>query len=77
MNNETKIVCIATDYIKLDSLLKFSGTCVTGGDAKDMITQQKIVFVNGEVCTMRGKKIKEGDFNAVEVVTIEVNLSED
>lgn len=48
-------VTIQTDYIKLDSLLKFAGLCDTGGFAKELI-QQGAVSVNGEVCTMRGKK---------------------
>ncbi len=53
-------VTIQTDYIKLDSLLKFAGLCDTGGFAKELI-QQGAVSVNGEVCTMRGKKIRQGD----------------
>ncbi len=53
-------VTIQTDYIKLDSLLKFAGLCDTGGFAKELI-QQGVVSVNGEVCTMRGKKIRPGD----------------
>ncbi len=51
---------IKTEYIKLDSLLKFSGLCDTGGFAKELI-QQGEVKVNGEICTMRGKKIRRGD----------------
>lgn len=51
---------IKTEYIKLDSLLKFSGLCDTGGFAKELI-QQGEVKVNGEICTMRGKKIRSGD----------------
>ena len=51
---------IKTEYIKLDQLLKFSGLCDTGGFAKELI-QQGEVMVNGEVCTMRGKKIRSGD----------------
>ena len=56
---------ITTEYIKLDQLLTFSGLAQTGADAKDMILDE-IVLVNGEVCTMRGKKIREGD-----VVTVQ------
>ena len=51
---------IKTEFIKLDQLLKFSGLCDTGGFAKELI-QQGEVKVNGEVCTMRGKKIRSGD----------------
>lgn len=57
---ETIQVQIQTEYIKLDSLLKFSGLCDTGGFAKEMV-QQGVVRVNGEVCLMRGKKIRPGD----------------
>ncbi len=55
--NEVKIT---TEFIKLDSLLKFAALCSTGGEAKVMILNGE-VLVNGEVCTMRGKKIKNGD----------------
>ena len=53
-------VSIKTEFIKLDQLLKFSGLCDTGGFAKELILQGE-VKVNGEVCTMRGKKIRSGD----------------
>ena len=45
---------------RVDSLLKFAGLCDTGGFAKELV-QQGAVRVNGEVCTMRGKKIRPGD----------------
>ena len=51
---------IGTEYIKLDSLLKLCGVVVTGGQAKAAI-QDGHVQVNGETCTMRGKKIRPGD----------------
>ena len=51
---------INTEFIKLDSLLKFAGLTETGGEAKEII-QEGYVSVNGEVCTMRGKKIRHGD----------------
>lgn len=60
MKQETMKVTIQTEYIKLDSLLKFAGLCDTGGFAKELV-QQGDVRVNGEVCTMRGKKIRPGD----------------
>ncbi len=53
-------VKISTEFIKLDQLLKFSGIAESGSDAKDMILDG-IVSVNGEICTMRGKKIRPGD----------------
>ena len=51
---------ISTEFIKLDQLLKFSGLASNGAEAKDMILDE-IVFFNGEVCTMRGKKVRPGD----------------
>ena len=51
---------IHTDFSKLDALLKFAGLCETGGEAKERI-QAGEVRLNGEVCTMRGKKCLPGD----------------
>lgn len=51
---------INTEFIKLDSLLKFAALVGTGGEAKYVITEG-LVSVNGEVCTMRGRKIYPGD----------------
>ena len=48
------------DYIRLDDLLKAVGVVNTGGHAK-IVIQDGEVRVNGEVCTMRGKKLREGD----------------
>ena len=58
MQSET--IQIHTEFIKLQDLLKFAGAVETGGDAK-LIIQEGRVAVNGEVCTMRGKKIRPGD----------------
>lgn len=62
---------INTEYIKLDQLLKFSGMTDTGGLAKEII-QQGLVKVNGEVCTMRGKKVYSGDVVSVKKYQIKV-----
>ena len=51
---------INTEFIKLDALLKFAGLVETGGEAK-LAIQDGEVTVNGEVCTMRGKKLRPGD----------------
>ena len=66
---------IDTEFIKLDQLLKFSTAAPTGGIAKEMILDE-IVFVNGEVCTMRGKKVRPGDVVTVEFEdeTIEIRV---
>ena len=53
-------ILIHTEFIKLDALLKYAGLCETGGEAKELV-QGGAVKVNGEVCTMRGKKIRPGD----------------
>ncbi len=53
-------IVIETEYIKLDSLLKFAAAVGTGGEAKYVIAEG-MVNVNGEVCTMRGKKLRSGD----------------
>lgn len=55
---------IHSEYIKLDAFLKFSGVCMTGAVAKNEITSGHIQ-VNGEVCLMRGKKLREGDVVAI------------
>ena len=51
---------IQTDFIKLDAFLKFAALVGTGGEAKIVIADG-LVQVNGEVCTMRGKKLRAGD----------------
>ena len=51
---------INTEFIKLDSLLKFAGMVESGGEAKELILAGQ-VKLNGEVCTMRGKKCVPGD----------------
>ena len=55
-----KKIEITTEFIKLDQLLKFAGLVMTGGEAKEVVVEG-YVSVNGEVCTMRGKKIRPGD----------------
>ena len=51
---------ITTEYIKLQDLLKFAAAVQTGGEAK-VVIQEGGVTVNGEVCTIRGRKIRPGD----------------
>ena len=53
-------VVIQTEFIKLQDLLKFTNLVSTGGEAKERIQAGELT-VNGEVCTMRGKKIRPGD----------------
>ena len=51
---------IQTEFIKLDAFLKFAALVGTGGEAK-LVISDGLVKVNGEVCTMRGKKLRAGD----------------
>ena len=51
---------ISTEFIKLDAFLKFAALVGTGGEAK-MVIADGMVKVNGETCTMRGKKLRAGD----------------
>ena len=65
-------IAITTEFIKLDQFLKFAGCVYTGGDAKGFI-QDGYVKVNGEVCTMRGKKLVPGDtvnFNEEDFIVV-------
>ena len=56
---------IDSEFIRLQDLLKLSGVCATGGMAK-------VVIQNGEVCTMRGKKMRAGDRARFDNTEIEV-----
>ena len=69
MTQET--IPIRTEFIKLDSLLKFANILPTGGEAK-LAIQQGAVSVNGEVCTMRGKKVRPGDRVCIEEFELQV-----
>ena len=69
---KAETVIIDTEFIRLQDLLKLSGVVYTGGMAK-VVIQNGEVTVNGEVCTMRGKKLRDGDcaaYNGVELKVI-------
>lgn len=51
---------IDSEFLKLQDLLKLGGAVDTGGMAK-IVIQNGEVKVNGEICTMRGKKMRNGD----------------
>ena len=53
-------VVIQTEYIKLQDAMKYANVVYSGGEAKTLV-QEGAVTVNGEVCTMRGKKLYPGD----------------
>ena len=58
-SNEIPVV-ISTEFIKLQDAMKFANIVYSGGEAKTLILEEQ-VKVNGEVCTMRGKKLHPGD----------------
>ena len=60
MSENQKILRITTPFIKLESALKLANAVFSGGEAKALI-QEGNAKVNGEVCTMRGKKLVAGD----------------
>ena len=62
---------IETEFIKLDALLKFANLVSSGGEAKLRIADGE-VLVNGETCTMRGRKIRPGDTVSLDGVTLKV-----
>ena len=64
-------ITIHTEFIKLQDLLKFANLVSSGGEAKERV-QAGEVTVNGEVCTMRGKKCRAGDVVELDGQTVEV-----
>jgi ribosome-associated protein len=60
MSETARRVEITTEYIRLDQLMKLSGLCTTGGEAKEEIGLGRVT-VNGEVCLLRGKKLRSAD----------------
>ena len=64
-------VAIQSEFIKLDALLKFANLVCSGGEAKIRIAEGD-VFVNGEPCTMRGKKLRPGDTVALDGETVQI-----
>ena len=70
-----KTIIITTEFIKLQDLLKFANLVETGGEAKELI-QGGEVQVNGETCTMRGKKIRPGDVVAFDGQKLTVSYAD-
>ncbi len=64
-------VSIKTDFIKLDSLLKYAGIVETGGIGKEIILEERIKY-NGEICTQRGKKVRKGDKVQIDEIGTEI-----
>ena len=70
-----KTITITTEFIKLQDLLKFANLVETGGEAKELI-QGGEVQVNGETCTMRGKKIRPVDVVAFDGQKLTVSYAD-
>lgn len=68
-----KTVKIETEFIKLDSLLKYASLVQTGGEAKTLILEEE-VKVNGEICTQRGKKIRNKDVVQVDMLDATIRV---
>ncbi len=68
-------VVISTEFIKLEAALKYVNATESGGMAKAVI-QEGLVSVNGEVCTMRGKKLYPGDTVFFDGVTYLISIHE-
>ena len=65
------VLPITTEYIKLQDLMKLADLVSTGGEAKLRILNEEVT-VNGEVCTMRGKKCRAGDTVELDGQTVQV-----
>ncbi len=59
VSNDVPVV-ITTEFIKLQDAMKYANIVYSGGEAKQLILEEQ-VKVNGEICTMRGKKLRPGD----------------
>ena len=66
---------ISTEFIKLEAAMKFAALAETGGEAKERI-QNGEVSVNGEICTMRGRKLRPGDVFSYGGQTMEIHGAE-
>ena len=62
------------EYIRLDDLLKLTGCVQTGGQAKVLI-QGGEVCLDGEVCTMRGKKLRGGEIVFIPEDDMEITVA--
>lgn len=64
---------ITTEFIKLDSFLKFANLVESGGNAKGVIAEGRIK-VNGDICLMRGKKLYRGDKVQIDEMNLELEV---
>ena len=56
---------IRDEMIRLGQFLKLAGAVESGAMAKEVIAVG-LVYVNGDVCTARGKQLHEGDIVALD-----------
>ncbi len=70
-----EIIKLEAPFIRLDDALKFTGVVGTGGQAK-LLIQSGLAKVNGEVCTMRGKKLRAGDCVQIESEGKEIEIAD-
>ena len=76
MSNENKnTVVIQTEFIKLEAAMKLANAASSGGEAKNVILDG-LVSVNGETCTMRGKKLRPGDVVSFQGESFEVTAED-
>ncbi len=73
-NKKVENIKINTEYIKLDSFLKYANVVSSGGEAK-IIIKDGLIKVNNAVCRARGKKIYQKDF--VEYDNVIYKISEE
>ena len=64
-------VPITTEFIKLQDAMKLANLVESGGEAK-LLIQEGQVFLNGEVCTQRGRKLRPGDSFTFEGITCRI-----
>ncbi len=58
---QSEIITITTEFIRLDALLSLRGASDTGGQA-NFVIHHRAGEVTGEICTMRGKNMRDGDY---------------
>jgi ribosome-associated protein len=71
LQENLEYIDITTEFIPVDAFLKFSARVSSGGEAKALI-QQGLVTVNGETCTQRKRKLRDGDRVALDGVQVVV-----
>ena len=63
---------IKGDFIELIKLLKATGLCGTGGEAKTIV-EEGLVLVNNEIELRKRKKLIEGDVVSVDEIKVKIS----